>query len=95
MNMRTDYGYKTAMGDVKKTDWDQMWIKAGFSLDRYFTQKFYARFAIKLAFPLRTNDWEDRGNGIEDLFKIAIAGVNATYFGVGGDFSLAFGYRIK
>jgi hypothetical protein len=72
-----------------------MWIKAGFSLDRYFTQKFYTRFAVKLAFPLQTGDWKDRGNGIENLFGKAIPGVNSTYFGIGGDFSLAFGYRIK
>jgi hypothetical protein len=98
INTRTDYGYKTAVDaalDLKKKDWDQMWIKAGFSFDRYYTQKFYTRFAIKLAFPLRTNDWEDRGNSIEGFFKQAITGVNASYGGIGGDFSLALGYRIK
>jgi hypothetical protein len=97
-NMRADYGYESAQDagqDMKKKDWDQMWIKAGLSLDRYFTRKLYLRLTAKLDFPIQTNDWKDRGNNIEDFFGTAIDGVNSTYFGVGGDFALSLGYRIK
>jgi hypothetical protein len=98
MNMRADYGYESARDagrDIIKKDWDQMWAKVGVSLDRYLTKRLYARLTAKLDLPIQTNDWKDRGNNIEDVFGMAIDGVNSTYFGVGGDFALSLGYRIK
>lgn len=98
INIHTDYGYKNAYNaanDIKKKDWDQMWIKFGLSVDRYFTKKIYARFTTKLNFPLKTKDWKNRGNRIDEMFGTGISGVSSKYFGVGGEFSLSVGYKIK
>jgi hypothetical protein len=98
INLNANYGYESLVDelqDIKKTDWDQLWIKVGFGLDKYLTQKLYLRFAAKINFPLETDDWKTRGNNIGQLFGSVIAGTDTEYSGIGGEFSLALGYRIK
>jgi hypothetical protein len=96
--MKADYGYENAQDaglDIKKKDWDQMWVKFGVSFDRYFTEKFYTRLTGKVDFPIKTNDWKNRGDNIKNLFGTAISGVKAKHTGIGVEFALALGYRIK
>jgi hypothetical protein len=98
INMGADYGYKgrqDAANDLRKKDWDQMWIKAGLGFDQYVTEKLFLRFTAKLNFPIVTQDWTSRGNNITDIFGLVIDGVTSQYLGVGGEFALALGYRIK
>ncbi|MDR1444252.1 MAG: hypothetical protein LBI94_05190 [Treponema sp.] len=98
INLSDDYGYKTildAVYDIKKTDWDQMWVKVGLSVDSYLTEKIYLRPAAKLNFPIVTKDWKNRGSGIKDALGTVISGTNSKYSGVGAEFSLSVGYRIK
>jgi hypothetical protein len=98
INLDADYGYKKsweALQDTKKTEWDQWWIKLGFDVDFYVTPEVYLRFGAKLDFPLTTDDWKRWGSNLADFFGLVITGVEAEYFGVGGDFSLAVGYKIK
>jgi hypothetical protein len=98
INMDADYDYQYSLdeaSDIRKKEWDQMWIKIGLGLDQYFTEKLYLRFTAKLNFPIVTNDWEDRGKNIEEIFGMVINGVDSKYFGVGAEFALSFGYRIK
>jgi hypothetical protein len=55
----------------------------------------FLRFTGKLDFPIVTRDWSDRGNGFKDGLGKKIREVKAPYFGVGVEFDLALGYRIK
>jgi hypothetical protein len=98
INLSEDYDYQSALDsrqDIKKKDWDQLWIKVGLGFDWYVTPKVYLRFNTKLDFPIETEDWKDRRGNIENVLGQAIRNVEATYLGIGGDFSLAVGYRIK
>ncbi|MDR2210115.1 MAG: autotransporter domain-containing protein [Spirochaetaceae bacterium] len=98
INLDADYGYESLTDlsqDVRKTEWDQWWLKFGLGLDKYVTKELYLRFAVKLDFPLTTEEWKDRGGNIKDVFGIVIKVVDAKYSGVGGDFSLALGYKIN
>jgi hypothetical protein len=98
INLNADYGYENirdAAEDPRKTEWDQWWIKVGFDIDYYVTPKVYLRFAAKLDFPLPTEEWENRESNVGSSFGRLIKDADANYFGVGGDFSLAVGYKIN
>jgi hypothetical protein len=98
INLEADYGYESlrdTLNDVRKTDWDQWWLKFGLGVDKYLTERLFLRFAIKLDFPLTTEEWKDRGGDIKNAFGIVINDVDAKYSGVGGEFSLALGYKIN
>jgi hypothetical protein len=98
INLNADYGYefsRTADEDARKTDWDQLWIKMGLSPDYYAAKKVYLRFTAKLNFPLTTDDWDRWGSNFESSLSQLIRGVDVKYSGVGGEFSLAVGYKIE
>jgi hypothetical protein len=98
INLNAAYGYKNiadSVLDIRKKEWDQMFIKLGLGFDKYFNEKVYLRFTAKLAFPIIAEEWRNRGENIEDFFGIVISNFEADGTGAGGEFTLALGLKIN
>jgi hypothetical protein len=96
INLSSAYGYSAAVAlDAPKKEWDQMFIKLGLGFDKYFTEKVYLRFTTKLAFPIITDEWKNRGENLEEAFGITIKGLEVDTTGGGIEFTLALGFAIK
>jgi hypothetical protein len=98
INIGSDYGYSSnldALWDIKKKDWNQMWIDLGVGIDHYFTEKMYLRFTAGLGVPLMTEDWKNRRDGIQNFFGSVISGAKARSDAIGGKFTIAFGYKLN
>jgi hypothetical protein len=77
INIQADYGYEhsvDAFADIKKKDWNQMWIDLGVGIDQYFTEKIYLRFNAGFGVPMATEDWKKRADDIQSFFGNAISG---------------------
>jgi hypothetical protein len=97
INLNASYEYENntdAAMDRPKSEWDQMWIKAGLGFDKFFGENFFLRVTAKLAFPIITEDWKTRGKNLEEGFGIVIKEFKAAGIGGGGEFTLSFGYKI-
>jgi hypothetical protein len=95
LNLTSDYSHSPYQGDVRKEYWDELWLKFGAEYDRDLSEKIFIRAKLLFGFPLATKEWKDRASNIQSAFGLVIRDVTATPRGVGGEFGIALGYRIK